>query len=152
MEFGTARFGDIYDEAQPLLIAHWHEIAFYPDVPLEPRRDVYERMDEAGALRIFIARDHGRLVGYVAYIVTPHMHYASMKVAAQDVLFLLPEYRGPGKAGPAVGGGLIIFSERLLKEEGVQNVTQHVKRALDFSPLLRALGYEEMETTYSKRL
>lgn len=147
MEFGTARLRDIWDEVQPLLRAHWAEITFFPDVPIDPRRDVYETMDDAGVLRIFTVRHRGKLVGYVDYIVNPHMHYQSLRIAGQDLLFLLPEYRSGG-----VGGGLLAFSEQMLKKEGVHAVTQHVKKALDFSPLLLATGYAEMETTYVKRL
>lgn len=147
MEFGTARLLDIWDEVQPLLDAHWREIAFYRDIPLEPRKGVYEGMDKAGMIRVFTARSHGELVGYAAYIITQHMHYASWKVASQDVLFLLPEFRNAGN-----GAGLILFSERLLANEGVQAVTQHVKDAFDFGPLLRGIGYERMESTYIKRL
>ena len=147
LAYSAAKLAEVWDEAQPLLLDHWTEIAFFRDIPLEPRRDVYDALDGNGTLRIFTARDDGRLVGYAAFVISHHPHYASSKCASQDVLFLLPAYRSAGH-----GAGLITFADDALRDEGVQLVTQHVKLAFDFGPLLAHLGYTLMETIHVKRL
>ena len=104
-------------------------------------------MQNAGKLRVFTARDAGRLVGYAVFTVDFAVHYSTSLQAIQDVLFLLPAYRNAGN-----GGQLISYCDHVLRGEGVQCVIQHVKRAHDFGPLLSVLGYEPIETIYVKRL
>ena len=68
----------VRDDAQPLLEAHWQEIALNKDiVPLDPDWDAYEQLEEEGKLFIFTARDGGQLAGYFVVIVAPHIHYKS---------------------------------------------------------------------------
>jgi hypothetical protein len=38
-----------------------------------------------------------------------------------------------------------------LVEDGVQVIYHHVKCAIDFGPLLKVLGYEQVETVWAKR-
>ncbi len=138
---------DVWDEIQPLLTKHWREIAHYEDIELDPKREVYLHLEDRGVLRVFTMRHGERLVGYAVFIADMHLHYASSYQATQDVLFLLPEYRSVGN-----GTQLIAFCDAELAAEGVQAVYQHVKRAHDFGPLLRHLGYEPIETLYARRL
>lgn len=147
LTFARENVVDVWDEASPLLLEHWTEIAFYNDIPLQPRVGAYGLLDARGALRIYTARDGERLVGYAAFAVDYQLHYASSLLAAQDVLFLLPEYRNAGN-----GRGLLAFAEDQLRTDGVQVITQHVKRSYDFTPLLASMGYEPMETIHVKRL
>lgn len=138
----------VRDEIVPLLNEHWHEIAHYKDIPLEPDWKGYEHLEDVGKLRIYTVRDDGqRLVGYCVFIVTGHLHYSSSITAFQDILFLLPSHRGS-----LVGANLIAFAEADLRKDGVQLVTQHVKKAFDFGPMLVRMGYEAVETVYFKRL
>lgn len=137
----------VWDEIQPLLAEHWREIAHFDDIPLEPRREVYEHLETIGGLYVFTVRDDGHLVGYAVYVVDVHMHYASSKQATQDVLFLLPGYRNAG-----IGMGLINYADTAMRDAGVQVVLQHVKLAHDFGPLLKALDYEQVESIYARRL
>ena len=148
MQFQRETLSTLWPEVRPLLTDHWAEIAHYADIPLEPREDRYAMMEEHDALRVFTAREDGKLIGYACFIVVPHLHYASSLTANQDVLFLLPDYRNVGN-----GAAFILHCDGQLKAEGVQVVTQHVKHGvLDFGPLLAAIGYESVETLYSKRL
>jgi GNAT superfamily N-acetyltransferase len=108
----------------PLLEKHWREIAHYQDVPLEPDVERYNAMDEAGLLRCFTVRDGGRLVGYSIFFVTPNIHYKSLTLANNDVLFLHPDYRR-GR----VGWNFIDFLRDRLVGEGLRCIYYHVKAA-----------------------
>lgn len=139
--------GRAVEEALPLFEKHYQEIAKYHDIPLAPDFAAYAALEAQGNLRVYSARNAGDLIGYVVFFVRPHLHYSGTLFAAQDVLFLLPEYR-KGMTGLR----LIKFADERLKAEGVQVVTQHVKDHMDFGPILERMGYERVETTYMRRL
>ena len=134
----------VLDEIKPLLLKHWEEIAHFKDVPLDPDWDFYQK---SPAVRVFTARNEGQLIGYGVFFVAPNKHYKQSIQAVQDILFLLPEYRG-GRNGYR----LIKFCDEQLKAEGAQAIYHHVKTAHDFGPLLTALGYELVDLIYAKRL
>lgn len=137
----------LWEQVQPLLEAHWHEIAHYDDILLAPDRALYERIDAMGGLRVYTARLDGALVGYVAYFVKSNIHYSASYQATQDVLFVAPEHRRS-----RIGMDLLRHADKELAAEGVQVVYQHVKVAHNFGPLLERLGYEHVEHIYAKRL
>lgn len=138
----------VIDEIQPLLRAHWAEIAQYPDIPLSPDFDCYKHLEAHGQLRIYTARHSSyALIGYAIYTVSPALHYSNSIQAKQDVLFLQPEHR----AG-RIGWKLIAFADELLRQDGVQVVYQHVKTDHDFGPLLERIGYRFCDKLYSRRL
>lgn len=139
--------GRSMEEAMPLLIAHYHEIALYKDIPLAPDFETYRLLEAAGQLRVYSARNNAELIGYMVAIVRPHPHYKTSLTAMTDLLFVVQEERR-GR----VGVDLIRFAEGRLKAEGVQVIIQHVKDYADFGPLLERGGYRKFETLYSKRL
>lgn len=139
----------LWSELMPLLERHWHEVAHYRDVPLNPNREAYAKIAAAGMLRIYTARGDGRLIGYLACILAPSLHYAPHTFAAQDVLFIDPAYRGA-----RFGASLITFAHRRLREDGVTMLMQHSKHRSDINigPLLHRLGYEHMDDIWCIRL
>lgn len=148
--FQRERAHDVYCEMEPLLRKHWEEIAHYADIKLNPDTAFYTAMEDAGALRVFTARDDFRkLVGYAVYFVKRNPHYRDSLQAVQDILFLEPANRGT-----TVGYRLIKFADDGLRDEGVQVVYQHVKAKpeLDFGPLLEKQGYVMVDKIFAKRL
>ena len=138
----------VWDALQPMLFAHWREIAHYDDIPLSPDRERYEAIEANDGLCIFVAdlEGHG-VIGYAVFFVATNAHYATSLQAVQDVLYLDPAFRNAG-----IGRALIDGCDSLLRAEGVQVVMQHVKLAHDFGPLLASLGYEAIETIHARRL
>lgn len=132
-------------ELLPLLEAHWAEIARYPDVPLDPDIEAYTVLEQSGQLHGYTMREAGRLIGYAFYFVRPNLHYRGSLQAMQDVFYVVPEHR-------ARAAQLLRYSERRLRELGVQVVHQHAKRLNQFAALLGALGYELSDDILSKRL
>jgi GNAT superfamily N-acetyltransferase len=83
----------------------------------------------------------------VIFFLRPNMHYRRSLQAAQDVLYLHPDYRR-GMAGVT----LIRVAETRLRAEGVQVIYHHAKRTNRVGELLERLGYEHVENVYAKRL
>lgn len=137
---------ELFDEAWPLLMAHWKEIAHFQDIPLEPDVELYIKMNESGGLHIFTARDEaGLLVGYAAYFIRSNPHYKSSIQAVQDVIYIDRSRRG-------FGAKFIIWCDNQLREMGAQAVYQHVKEAHNFGPMLERLGYKLVDLIYTRRL
>lgn len=135
-------------EIKPLLLTHWEEIAVNKEkIKLNPDWDAYYNLEETGALRIFTARLEGVLVGYFVVIVSRSLHYKDHLFANNDVIFLLPEHR-VGLTGPNLMG----FAEKCLKEDGVSLLVVNTKCHKPFDKLLVWLGYNKVETVYSKYL
>jgi hypothetical protein len=155
----------LWDEAMPLLSAHWAEIAAFPDIPLEPDRELYAAGEANGILRVFTARHYDPeylgpelkhlwhdlprlrpLVGYALYFVRSNPHYRSSLQANQDVIYLAPSVRGK------TGLKFLAWCDDQLAAEGVQVVYQHLKVKADHARLMAYLGYEAVDTIYAKRL
>lgn len=139
----------LLEEMRPMNEAHYKEIAHYKDIPLKIDRQRYLALEAAGILRCYTVRDQDdhRLVGYAVFIVQFNMHYSDSLQAAQDVIFLAPEYRGQ-----FLGSRFINWCDDRLRDEGAQAVYQHVKVAHDFGKLLERLGYEPVDIIYARRL
>ena len=139
---------DVKDEAAPLLDMHYQELTMHKDsISLDPIWERYAALEKSGLLEIFTARDEGKLIGYSAFFVQSHIHYAETLVAANDVLFLHKDYR-KGTSGIK----LIKFSESQLKARRVNKITWHVKFSRDFRPILHRLGYVDEEIVVGKIL
>ncbi len=140
---------DTWNEMRPLTEAHYREIATHQDIPLDPLLDLYDALEKAGKLRVFLVRDAASvLIGYAIYTVAPNPHYRSMLQASQDVLFLREDMRKGG-----LGARLVRHCDDVLRAEGIILVTQHVKVSHPvLGLLLERQGYQCVERIYSKRL
>ena len=141
------KISELWDEIMPLLEQHFWEISANHDIPLNPNVQAYNQMEANGNFKIYTARDNGELVGYAAYFLAPNMHYMDSFQAQQDVLFLKADRR-KGMTGIR----LIKYADKMLAEHGCQMVCHHVKVKNDFGLILKRLGYNLVETIWSKRL
>ena len=117
------------------------------EIKLDPNWEEYGRLDAAGILRIFTARDNGKLVGYFVLMVSQSVHYKAHKFATNDILFVLPDSR----AG-ATGYKLIKFAEDHCKNDGVSLLMVNTKVHLPFDSLMVGMGFDLIERIYSKFL
>lgn len=127
IQFAVERFGDAFDEARPLLAAHWNEIAKNKHLLyLNPDEALYERAGKN--LLLVTARDGKKLVGYFLWFLLSHAHYKHVLVAEEDLHFLLPEYRrglagysflkASCEAALARGAQLLVMREKIGHEHG----------------------------------
>lgn len=147
MQFVETKLGDIKEELKVLLVDHYNELTLNKDVvKLNPIWEAYEAMEKAGRFVMYIARDD-KLWGYSAWFVTPHMHYADLMVAVNDVLYLHKDQRKG-----STGIKLIKFSESMLKQRGVNKIVWHIKKSNDWSSILYRMGYSDEEKIVGKIL
>ena len=135
------------DEFEKLFPEHYEELCVTKDFNYEPDYEAYKRMAEAGMLRCITCRSDERLIGYIIFIVTPHLHYKSCMTAIEDLYFVTKEFR-KGR----VGIMLFKYAEKVLKERGVQRIVMHTKVHLDNSKLFEYLGYKMTDNVFSKML
>lgn len=131
---------------------HWPEIGHFKDQPIDMDWGKYFEIQALDKLRCFTIRaplnesfDIAPIIGYAFYIVDFHLHYKTIKVASQDILYVRKPYRG-------IGRGFIDWCDHQLKKDGVITVTQHIKPYFDWSPMAESLDYEKAELIYARRL
>jgi len=140
-------FLDVIEEAKPILMEHWEELATYLDVPLEPDYAAYEAIDKQGLLAIYTVRARGELVGYSVYFVRRHLHY-KITVATNDIIMIRKHYRNFG-----LGSALFSFIELDLKDRGVDVIYTSAKLSHpELSLLLELRGHKEVDRSFSLRL
>lgn len=139
---------EVVQEIQPLLEMHYDELCLNRDrVALDPQWDQYLLLERLGRLAIFTARDDGRLVGYSAFFVQQHMHYAGLLTAQNDVFYLVQEHR---RGTTALR--FLRYTEQALKDLGAHKVIYHCKLSNQFAPILHRLGFADEEVMVGKML
>jgi hypothetical protein len=135
-----------WDESRDLLKINNDETGAIRGEEFAPNKDRYKQIEELGLLRLFTMRDAGKLVGYCVMFISHHMHYPTTLWAHQDVLFVVPEWRGFAAIR------FIRTIDRALKESGVKYVIRQVTTKKNFSRTLVRMGYEELETSFMRGL
>ena len=151
---------ELYQEALPLLLAQYHEIATDKEVkPFDPDLNEYENANELGMLRIVTARHNevytsdptrqleGQLIGYFCSIVTRGLHYRQTRMALNDILYIHPDYRGG-----TTGYRLFKFAIEDLKNFGADILTVHMKVDHPFRNLLTKLDFHLTEENWERVL
>ena len=128
-----------------LLAQHWDEVAHHKDIrTLDVDWDQFQLMESIGHLFVMTARDDGRLVGYVAALLRPHLHSKGLKTAYVDAIFLTP-----GKRQHNVGLRLVQHTDTALAALS-DFIYWHVKPERDFSRLLGRMGYGYIEAIWGR--
>lgn len=139
-------YSECIEEIKPFYHDHWVELAMHKDkVPLAPRYDVYDVLDDAGSLLVATLRDDGDLVGYFIGIVEYELHYASCKSMVGDIFRIIPRARGKWNAVK-----LFRAVEQGAKDRGVVRVYYGSKAHKDASALFKYLKCEKCEVSYTK--
>ncbi len=148
MKYAVEHYGAVEIELRPLLRQHWLEIARDQDtIPLDVDEPRYLHLEACGSLALITARKDARLVGYIAAIISGHLHYASTLHAIIDVFWLSPDYRQARN-----GLGLFVALEEELARRGVRKVIGQTKvgEGKDVSAIFAFLGWTETERLYTK--
>lgn len=132
-------------EMEQLFPMHYEELCVTKEFPLEPDWEAYRFMAERGMVRAVTVRADDVLVGYIVFIIRPHLHYKSCLTASEDVYYLRPDMR-QGR----IGIRMFQYAEEVLKRIGVQRIVIHTKVHMDNSRLLEYLGYGCTDKIFSK--
>jgi GNAT superfamily N-acetyltransferase len=143
--YQVEKYSDCVEELKQLYPEHYEELSVTKSIPLEPNYEVYKNIEDAGILKVVTCRNDADLIGYILFIVTPHLHYKSCITAVEDIYFVRKDYR-KGRTGIK----LFQFAEKYLKEQGVHRVIFGTKVHLDNSKLFEYLGYTFFEKLYTK--
>ncbi len=168
----------LWDEAMPLLQAHWKEVAAFQDIPLNPDRALYAASEEAGILRVFTARDIDLDKVTRRFVPAFDQEIAALapNLEIRDVIYgyplvgyalyfvrPAPHYQSSVQAVQDVlylardhrgrtAYKFVAWCDEQLSIEGVQVTYHHVKASKDFGPMLEHQGYELVDRIYAKRL
>jgi predicted GNAT superfamily acetyltransferase len=139
---------DKIEHVPGLLEAHWHESARNKHLMvLKPDVARYEALEAAGSLLSLVAYVGDQVVGYSVNIVSPHLHYADLVCAHNDVLFVAEEYRNS-----PLGLKLIRDTERAAKARGVHLMLWHAKEDTTLANILPKMGCKVQEIIFTKEL
>ena len=148
MDFALENLAKVRREIEPLLEEHWKEIALNKEIiKLNPDWRAYAELDSINALRIYTARKEGKLMGYFVILVSRSLHYKDHLFANNDIVFL----RKSARRG-LTGLKLVKFAVESLQAEGVTKLHVNTKTHQPFDPIMERLGFEEIETVFSKVL
>lgn len=148
MDFALENIANVRREIEPLLEQHYKEIALNKDIiKLNPDWRAYAQLDAINGLRIYTARKDGKLMGYFVVIVSRSLHYKDHLFANNDVIFLTKTARKG-----LTGMKLVKYAIESLKAEGVTKLHINTKMHQPFDPIMERLGFEEIETVFSKVL
>lgn len=132
----------VLPEVQELWKLHFDETEGYrSSLGFSPDVKQFLAFETSGMFRLFTAREQGRLVGHIGFVVFNSRHTPS-RVAGEDFFYFRQEAR---KGLEAVK--FLRYAIAELKAEGVEQVTMTSKLSNDIEPLLRRVGFE----MYSKQ-
>jgi GNAT superfamily N-acetyltransferase len=129
------------------LITMHHKEVEDQRLTLLPDYNTYMAIEQQGLFHGFAAREGHRLVGYATFVTTPDLHHRSNKIAVCDMIYVLPSHRGS-----FLGGKLLKFAERVLKDRGTNMMIVDTKTNHDFKSILTRIGYEATEIRYTKHI
>jgi hypothetical protein len=144
MTYQKEFFTVILPEVQPLNELNHQEVPLF-GAKLEIDVGCLMQMEEDGIYKVFTMRKNGELVGYCAFVLYHHPHHARLKVGDQDVIFIKKGCRGHASK-------FVQYCEKELKDMGVHITFQHSPKSKPWGKVLERIGYEELETTYFRRL
>ena len=134
--------------AHHLFAEHWDEIALNKRVMvLKPDIERYLTLEAAGMLFALAAYHDDELVGYSVNFLINHMHYADLRVAQNDLLFVAKSHRKS-----RMGLQLIRTTEQHARDRGAQLMLWHAKAGTTLDALLPRLGYGIQDVIHSKEL
>jgi L-amino acid N-acyltransferase YncA len=135
-----------YRDCKNLWPEHYDEIAADKDrMPMRPDVATYRKLEAMGCLQIVVARDDGRMIGYVLSVIRPHMHYADVLCGYEDAYFLTKAHRRG-----MVGVKLLREAVEQMRRVGVRRVFFMTKVAHDMSLIFERMGFIRTDVVYSR--
>ena len=149
MNIRFSSFAESYEIALPLIKEHAEEIGFGPwkDLDLHIDTTVYKLLEQEGLLRVIVAEDEGKMVGYFMITCGNMPHFKDLWKAGSDVIYVDPEYRSSG-----IAARMIKLMMEDCKDHDISFLSIGVSTNLDFSEMLEKNGAVLTEKQYTWRL
>lgn len=132
-------------QARELIAANWAETGF--DFPFAPNEQAYAHLAQAGLLFAVAAFKQEEIIGYCTVMVSPHMHNPEVIVAANDALFVAPEYRKG-----TVTARIIRAAENEAARRGAGRFLWHCRAGTNFAQVLTRHGYEPVDNVVMRTI
>lgn len=147
MEFALELFTPaLFSQLRPLLNEHYAELALEDSVNV-PSTAPYFSLEDAGLLRVFVAREANDIVGYAFFSVVKNPQYGDALHAKQDLMFLTRAARR-GLDGVV----FMKWCDEQLKAEGVEVIYRHLNVKQPHDAILTRMGYDLRERVYTRRV
>lgn len=145
--YQAEQYSDVIPELAVLYPEHYEEVEspVAEHYVLDPNWNQYKALEQAGILKVITCRNDEELIGYMMFMISPHLHVKSCLTAYEDVYLLRKEYR-KGRTGIK----LFQFAEQYLKSLNVNKILCSTKVHQDNSRLLEYLGYSFVEKLFAK--
>ena len=128
-------------------ILHKDTVLPDPTVEFDPDLELCQALADHDMMHVFTARIAGTVVGYLILVVAPVMFAKGTKLATQEGLYIHEDHRRG-----MLAARLIRTADGWLKDHGIAYVIQRVHKDVDYSPLLKRMGYAYTDATYTRRL
>jgi len=135
-------------ELEPLLKAHWEELALFQDnIPLEPNYPFYFQHEAQGGLLFATVRKRAKIVAYYIGFIARHPHYQTSLQCKPDIWRVIE-----GERGYLYERRLFKTVERELIRRGVDVWWNGEKTAHPCGRLYQAFKMQPAEVYYVKYL
>lgn len=137
---------ELWADMERLACDHFEEV----DGGVEPRRRfklntvMMQQMQDAGFLKVFIARQCGRLIGYFTWTMMPDIESEGLLIAQQGAWYMEPGH-------PGAGAALWDLAIKTLRGLDVQCVFPHHReqgRGSHIGRFFESRGAKKIQTTY----
>ena len=100
-----------------------------------------------GQAVFLLARSEGKVIGFAASGLGPHLHYADLSIINNRILFVSKSHRSGN-----TGLKLLQEAERIAKERGARLALVTVSKNNSQGGIVRGTGYAVQETIFVKEL
>lgn len=144
----TDHVSDLIAQCADLQREHYDELAKNKTVMvLAPDVEQYRRIEQAGMLFAVIAYDGDQIVGYSVNVLATNLHYSTLLMAQNDVLFV-----GRAHRAGRLGMRLIEMTKALAAKRGARMMLWHAKEGTPLAGILPRLGCKVQDIIYSAEL
>jgi hypothetical protein len=136
----------MWQEAIPLMVDNHAETGALPQEKFNPSLTIFQQVEAAGALQTYTMRLIGALVGYAAFVITPHPTYSNEIVATSHVVYVTPAHRGRRSIR------FLLWIKAQLAALGANYWGLQCPTGHDWTRTLAWLGLRPVETVYMGEL
>jgi hypothetical protein len=135
-----------WQQAFGMLEAHYKEVATFKHLlKLNPDLPRYQQLEREERLHIVIMREGSAIVGYSVHVIANGLlHYRNVRVADDDVHYLMPHLRGTGEHAR-----MRRFAMQTLKARGVQLITARSRFGHEHDKAIKDIGFEPWDLVYA---
>lgn len=145
IEIQEATFSDAWGEIKHLFKAQFEETEDSDKYEFNANTGLFQAMEDAGSLQVFIAYDKQEPVGYYMLSMQSHPH-KDVVTSREEAIYVKPEYRSKG-----ICTEMYSRVEDFLRDQEVEIFYMTIK-AGQTDALVNKLGFEVEETVYKKYL